>query len=153
MESENGGELIGVGENRFEVGMSTRSRRWVFRRRVEIGAQFCTTGPVMDPSVVQGVYDRLDLRPDDPPVYLEITPPTSLAWVARLEGVGALPIGDELRSRLGSLSKEEARREGWRAAKEAAQCARDAGFAGMVLMGLKFETLVGEAFDVWHATD
>lgn len=133
--------------------MSTRSRRWVFRRRVDIGAQFCTTGPVMDPSAVQGVYDRLELRPDDPPVYLEITPPMSPAWVARLEGVGALPIGDELRARLASLSKADARAEGWRAAKESARRAREAGFAGMVLMGLKFETLVGEAYDVWHSAE
>ena len=131
--------------------MSTRSRRCVFRRRVEIGAQFFTTGPVMDPEAVQGVYDRLELRPEDPPVYLEITPPMSPGWVARLEGVGALPIGDALRARLASVPKEEARHEGWRAAKEAARRAREAGFAGMVLMGLKFETLVGEAYDVWHA--
>jgi 5,10-methylenetetrahydrofolate reductase len=140
-----------IGGNRFEVGMSTRSRRWVFRRRVEIGAQFFTTGPVMDPEAVQGVYDRLELRPEDPPVYLEITPPMSPQWVARLEGVGALPIGDGLRSRLAALRKEDARREGWRAAKEAARRAREVGFAGMVLMGLRFETLVGEAYEVWHA--
>jgi len=25
------------------------------------------------------------------------------------------------------------------------------GFAGIVLMGLRFETVVGEAFDAWHA--
>ncbi|HET7082984.1 MAG TPA: hypothetical protein VFJ00_04670 [Candidatus Limnocylindria bacterium] len=28
--------------------------------------------------------------------------------------------------------------------------ARAAGFAGVVLMGLKFETAVGEAYEVWH---
>jgi len=140
-----------IGDIRFEVGMSTRSKRWVFRRRVEIGAQFFTTGPVMDPESVQGVYDRLELRPEDPPVYLEITPPMSLQWVARLESVGALPITDELRARLGEASSEEARAEGWRAARQAARRAREAGFAGMVLMGLRFETLVGEAYDVWHA--
>ena len=60
---------------------------------------------------------------------------------------------DELRSRLGTLSKPEARAEGWRVAKEAARRARAVGFAGIVLMGLKFETLVGEAYDVWHASD
>jgi len=140
-----------IGDIRFEVGMSTRSKRWVFRRRVEIGAQFFTTGPVMDPESVQGVYDRLELRPEDPPVYLEITPPMSLQWVARLESVGALPITDELRARLGEASSEEARAEGWRAARQAARRAREAGFAGMVLMGLRFETLVGEAYDLWHA--
>jgi hypothetical protein len=35
-------------------------------------------------------------------------------------------------------------------AKEAAAAARDAGFAGIVLMGLRFDTVVGEAYDVWH---
>ena len=52
----------------FEVGMSSRSRRWMFRRRVEVGAQFVTTGPVMDPTSVAGVASRLELRPADPPV-------------------------------------------------------------------------------------
>jgi hypothetical protein len=36
-------------------------------------------------------------------------------------------------------------------AREVAKTARDAGFAGIVLMGLRFETVVGEAFDAWHA--
>jgi 5,10-methylenetetrahydrofolate reductase len=134
----------------FEVGMSTRSRRWMFRRRVEVGAQFLTTGPVMDPETVQGVADRLELRPEDPPVYLEITPPFTMRWVNRLESVGAIPITDALRSRLATLSEAEARAEGWRCAKEASVRAREAGFAGMVLMGLRFDTVVGEAYDIWH---
>lgn len=134
----------------FEVGMSTRSRRWMLRRRIEVGAQFLTTGPVMDPDTVQAVADRLELRPDDPPVYLEITPPFSPQWVQRLESVGAIPITDSLRARLDGLSEDELRAEGWRCAKEAASCARDAGFSGIVLMGLRFETVVGEAYDVWH---
>jgi 5,10-methylenetetrahydrofolate reductase len=130
--------------------MSSRSRRWVFRRRVAVGAQFFTTGPVMDPASVDMVAERLELRADDPPVYLELSPPFSMRWVRRLESVGAVPIGDELRSRLAGLSEDEARAEGWRQAKEAARCARQAGFAGVVLMGLRFETVVGEAYDVWH---
>jgi 5,10-methylenetetrahydrofolate reductase len=134
----------------FEVGMSTRSRSWVFRRRIDVGAQFLTTGPVMDPATVRGCADRLDLREDDPPVYLELTPPFSPEWVRRLEGVGAIPIGDELRSRLTALTKAEKRRFGWRAAKAIAQQARASGFAGVVLMGLKFETAVGEAYEAWH---
>jgi 5,10-methylenetetrahydrofolate reductase len=134
----------------FEIGMSTRSRHWMFRRRVDVGAQFLTTGPVMDPASVQGVADRLGLRPTDPPVYLEITPPFTEGWVKRLESVGAIPIGDELRARLRELSATEARAHGWRVAKEAAARARDAGFAGIVLMGLRFDTVVGEAYDVWH---
>jgi 5,10-methylenetetrahydrofolate reductase len=134
----------------FEVGMSTRSRSWVIRRRIDVGAQFLTTGPVMDPAAVQACADRLDLREDDPPVYLELTPPFSPEWVRRLEGVGAVPVGDELRSRLNATPKAEQRRFGWRAGKAIAQEARAAGFAGIVLMGLKFETAVGEAFEAWH---
>lgn len=135
----------------FEVGMSSRSRRWMFQRRVEVGAQFLTTGPVMDPASVAVVADRLSLTPDDPPVYLEIAPPFSARWVRRMESVGAIAIGDELRERIGSLSEADARAEGWRAAREAAARAREAGFAGIVLMGLRFDTVVGEAYDVWHA--
>ena len=136
----------------FEVGMSTRSRRWMFRRRVEVGAQFLTTGPVMDPASVQSVADRLELRPEDPPVYLEITPPFTERWVRRLEGVGAIPVSEALRQRMQGLSEEEGRALGWQAAKEASVRAREAGFAGIVLMGLRFDTVVGEAYDVWHAS-
>ncbi len=134
----------------FEVGMSTRSRRWMFRRRVDVGAQFCTTGPVMDPDTVQSVADRLELRPTDPPVYLEVTPPFTERWVRRLESVGAIQITDALRERLRGLSEAEARAEGWRNAKAAAARAREVGFAGVVLMGLRFDTVVGEAYDIWH---
>ena len=69
----------------------------------------------------------------------------------RLESVGAIPISDELRARLERLSDTESRAEGWRAAKEAATRARGAGFAGIVLMGLRFDTVVGEAYEIWHA--
>ena len=134
----------------FEVGMSTRSRSWVFRRRIEVGAQFMTTGPVMDPATVQACADRLGMRDGDPPVYLELTPPFSPGRVRRLERVGALPITDELRQRLEAIPESEQRDFGWRAAKAIALQARRAGFAGVVLMGLKFETAVGEAYDIWH---
>jgi 5,10-methylenetetrahydrofolate reductase len=134
----------------FEVGMSTRSRSWVLRRRVEVGAQFLTTGPVMDPATVQACHDRLGLRDGDPPVYLELVPPFSPGWVRRLERVGALPISDAFRARLEATAEADQRDLGWRAAKSIAARARDAGFAGVVLMGLKFETAVGEAYEVWH---
>jgi 5,10-methylenetetrahydrofolate reductase len=136
----------------FEVGMSTRSRRWMFRRRLQIGGQFFTTGPVLDPETVQAVAHRLELRPEDPPVYLELAPPFTPAWVRRLESVGAIPIGDELRAHLAELSESEQRAEGWRLAREAARRARGAGFAGVVLMGLRFDTVVGEAYDEWHSS-
>jgi 5,10-methylenetetrahydrofolate reductase len=142
-----------VAPTRFEVGMSTRSRRWMFRRRVDVGGQFFTTGPVLDPASVQLVAERLERLDDDPPVYLEIAPPFTPGWVRRLESVGAIPISDELRDRLAGLPAEEQRAEGWRVAKQAAAAARDAGFAGIVLMGLRFETVVGEAYDVWHAME
>ncbi len=135
----------------FEVGMSTRSRRWMLRRRIEVGSQFFTTGPVMDPESVPAVVARLALTPDDPPIYLEVAPPFSGRWVKRMESVGAIPIGDELRGRLERLSETDARAEGWRAAKEIAARAKEAGFAGIVLMGLRFDTAVGEAYDVWHS--
>jgi 5,10-methylenetetrahydrofolate reductase len=123
----------------------------MLRRRIEVGAQFLTTGPVMDPAAVSVVAERLALQPDDPPVYLEVAPPFSARWARRMQGVGAIPISDALRERLGGLSDPEARAEGWRAAKQIASAARDAGFAGIVLMGLRFDTVVGEAYDVWHA--
>ena len=134
----------------FEVGMSTRSRSWIFRRRIEVGAQFMTTGPVMDPATVQACADRLGMRDGDPPVYLELTPPFSLGWVRRLERVGALPISEEFRARISALPESQQRDFGWRAAKAISREARTAGFAGVVLMGLKFETAVGEAYDVWY---
>ena len=68
-----------------------------------------------------------------------------------MEGVGAIPISDELRERLDSTPEGDARAEGWRLAREAADCARESGFAGVVLMGLRFETVVGEAHEAWNA--
>ena len=135
----------------FEVGMSTRSRNWVFRRRVDIGAQFFTTGPVLDPASVPEVARRLELRPDDPPVYLEVSPPMSARWVKRMESVGAIPISDGLRAELEEAGSAGARQRAWTLAREAADCARESGFAGVVLMGLRFETVVGEAYEAWTA--
>ena len=134
----------------FEVGMSTRSRSWVVRRRIGAGAQFLTTGPVMDPTTVQACFERLALRDGDPPIYLEVAPPLSAGWVRRLERVGAIEVSDRFRSRLAATPEAEQRMFGWRAAKAIAEQARAAGFAGVVLMGLKFETAVGEAHEVWH---
>jgi 5,10-methylenetetrahydrofolate reductase len=140
---------------RFEVGMSTRSRRWMLQRRIEAGGQFFTTGPLLDPDGVEACAERLGLgEPGErPPVYLEITPPFSTAWIHRLEGVGAIPVSDRLRRRLEAVPEADRRREAWRIARETAARARVAGFSGVVLMGLRFETLVGEAHDEWHAPD
>ena len=143
-----------VTPSRFEVGMSTRSRRWMLDRRIEAGGQFFTTGPLLDPDTVEACAERLGLGLQGrPPVYLELTPPFSSAWIHRLEGVGAIPVGDRLRQRLEGFSDAERRVEAWRIAREAADRARAAGFAGVVLMGLRFETVVGEAYDQWHAPE
>jgi 5,10-methylenetetrahydrofolate reductase len=142
-----------VAPMQFEVGMSTRSRRWMYQRRVKVGGQFFTTGPVMDPSAVAPCAERLGLKEGDPPVYLELTPPFSAGWVKRLEGVGAIAMSDGLRARLASTPEGERRQFGWRVAKAIAAEARTAGFAGIVIMGLRYETVVGEAYDVWHDDD
>jgi 5,10-methylenetetrahydrofolate reductase len=134
----------------FEVGMSTRSRSWVFRRRIQIGGQFFTTGPAIDPDTVDACAERLGLRSGDPPVYLEVTPPFSPAWISRLEGVGALPVTDAFRARIAAIPDSDQRRVAWGVAKAVAERAREAGFAGVVLMGLRFETAMGEAYDAWH---
>lgn len=140
---------------RFEVGMSTRSRKWMLERRIEAGGQFFTTGPLMDPDGVEAVAERLGIGAGSvrPPIYLELTPPFSSAWIHRLEGVGAIPVSDGLRRRLERVPEEDRRREAWRVARETASRAREVGFSGVILMGLRFETVVGEAHDMWHATD
>lgn len=134
----------------FEVGMSTRFREWMFRRRIAIGAQFLVSGPVMDEGVVERSSARMGMREGDPPVYLGIVPPFSTAWVNRLEGLGAVKVSDELRAR---LAGQWTRRDAWRAAKDAACRGRELGFAGVVLMSMKFETVVGEAYEEWHSTE
>ncbi|RPH35204.1 MAG: hypothetical protein EHM90_04705, partial [Chloroflexi bacterium] len=121
---------------RFEVGMSTRSRKWMLERRIEAGGQFFTTGPLMDPDGVEAVAERLGIGAgsDRPPIYLELTPPFSSAWIHRLEGVGAIPVSDGLRRRLERVPEADRRREAWRVAREAASRAREAGFSGVILM-------------------
>ena len=39
---------------------------------------------------------------------------------------------------------------GWRVAKAVAAEAREAGFAGIVIMGLRFSTAVDEAYEIWQ---
>ena len=138
-----------IGPARFEVGMSTRSRQWMFQRRIEVGGQFFMTGPVMDPASVRATAERLQLA-DAPPVYLELTPPVSAQWVERIEKVGGTPVGEALRQRLTATPAGEQRLLGWRVAKAVAAEAREAGFAGIVIMGLRFSTAVDEAYEIWQ---
>ncbi len=134
----------------FEVGMPTRLRRWQLERRVAVGAQFFLAGPVLDPGVVAEAAELLDLRADDPPVYLSVIPPFSPGWVARTEQWGAVPVTDRLRARLEGLGGTDRRRFAWEQAAEVARAAEEVGFAGVVLMGLKYSTVVDEAAQAWR---
>ena len=133
----------------FEVGMPTRFREWQFRRRIDLGAQFFVSGPVMDPAVVEPNLAKLNIQDGDPPVYLMIIPPFSLAWVEQMESIGAVRATPELKARLGDLDPDVGRKMGWEVVGEMEQSAREAGAAGVVLMGLKFSSVVDEAIRAW----
>jgi 5,10-methylenetetrahydrofolate reductase len=133
----------------FEVGMPTRFREWQFRRRIDLGAQFFVAGPVLDPDTVEREMIRLGLRDGDPPVYLMVIPPFSVTWVDQMESVGAVPATDALRRRLADLGKDVGRKVGWEIVTEMERKAQDAGAAGVVLMGLKFDSIVDEALRAW----
>lgn len=133
----------------FEVGMPTRFREWQFRRRIELGTDFFVTGPVLDPDVIGPEMDRLNLRDDDPPVLLMVIPPFSPTWVDQMESIGAVPSSEKLRKRLAEVSPDVHRKLGWEITAEMEQAARDAGAAGVVLMGLKFSSVVDEAAQAW----
>ncbi|NOX24255.1 MAG: hypothetical protein GXP36_14350 [Actinobacteria bacterium] len=135
----------------FEVGMPTRFRKWQFRKRVDLGAQYFIAGPLLDPSTVAENMEKLDRRTDDPPVFLAIIPPFSPGWVERAEGFGAIPASDDLKAQLLGMLPAERRAFGWKVAEETAEAARKAGARGIVLMGLKYETIVDEAPLAWRS--
>jgi len=64
--------------------------------------------------------------------------------------MGAIKVSDSLRSLLEATPDAGQRKVGWRVAKAIAERARMAGFAGVVIMGLRFETAVGEGYEAWH---
>jgi 5,10-methylenetetrahydrofolate reductase len=129
----------------FEVGMTSRFQRWQFRQRVERGAQFLVTGPVLDPATVEPNVAVIARRDDDPPVFLMVTPPFSLEWVTQMELLGGVPATAELRQALESTDRSARRELAWTLLREAEDRARDAGCAGVILVGLKHETVVEEA--------
>lgn len=130
----------------FEVGMTTRFRDWQYRRRVDAGAQFFVSGPVMDPTTVSPSMENLKRDPADPPVYVMVIPPFSLKWVERMEKIGSVAVGNELRA---ELAEGIARERAWELSLEVAARAKDAGFGGVILTGLRFDTVVDEAAEVW----
>lgn len=129
----------------FEVGMPTRFREWHYRKRIEHGAQYLVAGPVIDPHTVGPCLDQLSLQPDDPPVYLMVSPPFSVKWVRRIEAIGGVPATDQLKKSLASADAETRRRLAWTLVAEIEQAARDGGCAGVILTGLRYDTVVDEA--------
>ena len=133
----------------FEVGMSTRFRRWQYERRLDVGAQFFVAGPILDPKTVRPNVERLKRDPGDPPLYLMVIPPFGLEWVGRMERVGSVPVTDELRVRLADVAEADRRAFGWERSLETAEAAREAGCDGVILMGLSYDTVLSEAASVW----
>ena len=134
----------------FEVGMPTRFQRWQFRKRIDIGGQFFVSGPIMDPDTVEPSFANLGLRSEDPPVLLMVIPPFSPGWAAQMESMGAVPMTEPFKEKLDTTPLEARREEGWRWSKEVERRAVDSGCAGVILMGLKYDTVVDEAAIAWR---
>ena len=130
--------------------MPTRFAAWQKQRRIEAGAQFLVAGPVIDPATVGPSVERLGLSDDDPPLFLMMIPPFGSDWVARMESMGAVPATDELRTRLAEAEAESRRAFAWESARRIAEEAAQAGCAGAILMGLRFDTIVDEAALEWR---
>lgn len=127
----------------FEVGMPTRFRNWMLRRRIDLGVDFFVVGPVSDPASLEPELDRLGWDPSMPPLHLMLLPPFSGAWLDNAEGFGAVPATAGLRERLADV--EDKRSFAWDAASAIVGRARELGLAGAVLTGLKASTVAGEA--------
>jgi 5,10-methylenetetrahydrofolate reductase len=134
----------------FEVGMPTRFRSWQYRRRIELGAQYFMVGPIIDPASVEEHVAALNLEPGGPPVYLMVLPPFSRNWVERAEEFGTVPAGAAMKAKLDELGPD-ARQYAWEQAAAVAARGREAGCAGTVLTGTKFETVVDEGAE-WRRT-
>ena len=134
----------------FEVGMPTRFAAWQKQRRIDAGAQFLVAGPVVDPATVGPSMAKLDLKPDDPPLFLMAIPPFGPTWIERMESMGIVPATDELKASITSVDGDERRHLAWDYARRISREAESAGCAGAILMGLKFETIVDEAALEWR---
>jgi 5,10-methylenetetrahydrofolate reductase len=134
----------------FEVGSPTSFSANAKRRHTNNGAQFLVAGPLLDPATVEEHIEKLDLQPNDPPVFVMIIPPFSTAWVDRMQGIGARSVTNELRERLDTAIDPATRREiAWEASRQVATAAQGAGAAGTILMGLRFDTVIDEAALAW----
>ena len=134
----------------FEVGMPTPFQRSQFRKRVDLGAEFFVAGPIIDPDTVEISVGGLGRRADDPPVLLMVVPPFSTGWVSRMESMGAVAAGEVFKEKLAATEASRLRDEGWQWAREVERRAMDAGCAGVILVGLKYDTVVDEAAEQWR---
>ena len=137
----------------FEVGMSTRSRSWVFRRRVDVGAQFLTTGPVLDPAIGAG---RRGAASRCGPTTRRSTSRSR----RRSRRAGCAAWSRSARSRSATTSASGSaphprprprgpRAGGWRARRPTAPASP--GSPASCSWASRFETVIGEAHEVWHA--
>lgn len=133
------------GVPQFEIGMPTRFKEWHYRQRIDHGAQFLVAGPVTDPDTIQPSLEQLRIRPDDPPLYVMVAPPFSPRWVHRIESMGGVAADDKLKERLASTDPKQRRRLAWALVTEIERAARESGCAGIILTGLKTDTVVDEA--------
>jgi 5,10-methylenetetrahydrofolate reductase len=134
----------------FEVGSPTSFNAKAKRHHISDGAQFLVAGPLLDPATVKDHIDKLDLQPNDPPVFVMVIPPFSTRWIDRMEGIGSRSVTSKLRHNLDSASDPIARREiAWEASRQVASAAAEAGAAGTILMGLRFDTVIDEAALAW----
>jgi 5,10-methylenetetrahydrofolate reductase len=131
----------------FEVGAPVRFSRRHLESRTEGGAQFLVAGPIIDPEGVERGMEKLQRAATDPPVFLMAIPPFSARWIERVEGMGAETVSADLKQR----AEEGGRDFGWEVCAEIERRARDVGFAGMILMGLRYDTVVKEAASAWEA--
>ncbi len=131
--------------------MPTRFRRWQYERRIALGADFFVAGPVLDPATIAPNLERLERDPADPPLFLMVIPPFSPGWMRHMTSVGAVPATDDLMARIGEAEEADRRAVAWETALEMADVARDGGCAGVIVMGLRFETVVDEGAAVWRA--
>ena len=134
----------------FEVGIPTRFRKWHYRKRIDLGAQFLVAGPVIDPSTVAEQLAKLDRSEGDPPLYLMALPPFSLSWVEQGERFGSVPASDQLKQHLGEMTTDQARGFAWQQTTDLVHLAKDFGCDGVIVTGLKTATLLNEAVD-WKA--
>lgn len=128
----------------FEVGLPTRLDRSQFRSRVSAGAQFLVTVPVLEPDPLGEALAAMELSTDDPPVFVAVIPPFSPTWVEKMAAWRALA-GPDLAAKVAELEPAYRRQWAWEQVDAVRKVAEEGGAAGVVLMGLKFDTVVGEA--------